>query len=237
MHRQDETRRQDDVADTHSSPAALPAGRRILVIGASQGIGLATCKAALSAGFRVRGFARNIDRSSLHHPDFEAVRADALNEADVAEALRGCDAVVQTLGIKADPATLINPVTLFSRATDVLLPAMRAADVARLVTVTGYGVGDSRRALPLPERLLFEAVMGRVAADKERQESAIRASDTQWTILRPGFLTLVASCPAARLRADPADWRNGFVSRNAVADAIVDLLRGGGYLHKAVVFT
>lgn len=236
MHTRDETHGQE-ASDVHSAQTALAPGARVLVIGASRGIGLATCKAAIAAGFKVRGFARNIDRISLQHPDFEAVRGDALNETDIAEALRGCDAVVQTLGIKADPATLINPVTLFSRATDVLLPAMRAADVARLVAVTGYGVGDSRRALPLPERILFETVMGRVAADKERQESAIRASDTQWTILRPGFLTLAASCPDARLRVDPADWRNGFVSRNAVADAIIRLLRGGGYLHKAVVFT
>ncbi len=217
--------------------AALAPGSRILVMGASRGIGLATCKAALDAGFRVRGFARKIDQSMLRHRDFEAVQGDALDEIDVATALRDCDGVVQTLGINADPATLINPVTLFSRASGVLLPAMRNEGVLRLVAVTGYGVGDSRTALPLPERILFETVMGRVAADKERQESAIRASDTQWTILRPGFLTRVASCPAARLRVDPQEWRNGFVSRRAVADAIVALLRNGDLLHKAAVFT
>jgi uncharacterized protein YbjT (DUF2867 family) len=222
--------------------AGLAPGARILVIGASRGIGLATCRAALMQGYRVRAFARNITAHAINHPGYEVVRGDALDTEDVARALTDCDAVVQTLGIKADPQTLINPVTLFSQATQVLLAQIRALGESasrpiRLIAITGYGVGDSRRALPLPERVLFEAVMGRVAADKERQESLIRASDTDWTILRPGFLTRAVSCPQARLRADPREWRNGFVSRDTVADTIVSLLRTGDQSHKAVVLT
>lgn len=224
-------------AEQGLAPAA-----RILVIGASRGIGLATCRAALAQGYRVRAFARNITAQAINHPDYEAMRGDALDPGDVARALAGCDAVVLTLGVKADPATLLNPVTLFSRATQVLLTQIRAAadDGARpirLIAVTGYGVGDSRRALPLPERVLFEAVMGRVAADKERQESLIRASDTAWTILRPGFLTRAVSCPRARIRTDPREWRNGFVSRDTVADTILSLLRTGDHVHEVAILT
>lgn len=215
----------------------LAPGARILVIGASRGIGRETCAAALDAGFRVRGFARNIADTAFRHRDFEAVRGDALDFQDMALAMEDCDAVVQSLGIHADPATLLAPVSLFSQATRVMLQAMAHADASRLVAVTGYGVGDSRRALALPERIAFEAVMGRVAADKERQESLIRASGTDWTILRPGFLTRAVSCSSARLRADPAEWRNGFVSRRDVAAQIVMLLRTGAYTRNAVVFT
>lgn len=220
----------------------LAPGARILVIGASRGIGLATCRAALSQGYRVRAFARNITAHAIRHPDYEAMQGDALDPGDVARALVGCDAVVQTLGITADPATLLNPVTLFSQATQLLLTQIRAIAndtprPIRLIAITGYGVGDSRRALPLPERVLFEAVMGRVAADKERQESLIRSSDTAWTILRPGFLTRAVSCPRARLRTDPQEWRNGFVSRDTVADTILSLLRTGDHIHKAAVLT
>lgn len=215
----------------------LAPGARILVIGASRGIGRATCRAALKAGYRVRGFARNIAGAGIRHRDFEAFSGDALEYADLAEAMHGCDGVVQSLGIRADPATLLAPVSLFSQATRVMLQAMAQTGADRLVAVTGYGVGDSRRSLSLPERILFETVMGRVAADKERQESLIRASDIAWTILRPGFLTRAVSCPSARLRADPGEWRNGFVSREAVAGQIVSLLRSGEYSHNALVFT
>ncbi len=215
----------------------LAPGARILVIGASRGIGRETCAAALKAGYRVRGFARGIEDRAFRHHAFEAVAGDALDFHDMTRALEGCDAVVQSLGIRADPATLLAPVSLFSQATRVMLQAMAHAGTPRLVAVTGYGVGDSRRALALPERVLFETVMGRVAADKERQESLIRASDTHWTILRPGFLTRAVSCPSARLRADPGEWRNGFVSRSAVAEQIVGLLRSGAYSGNAVVFT
>ena len=85
----------------------LAPGARILVIGASRGIGLATCRAALARGYRVRAFARNITAHAIRHPDYEAVQGDALDPGDVARALAGCDAVVQTLGVTGgsrDPA-------------------------------------------------------------------------------------------------------------------------------------
>jgi len=215
----------------------LAPGARILVIGASSGIGRETCAAALEAGYLVRGFARSITRRDFRHGAFEAVAGDALDREAMVRAVEGCDAVVQSLGIRADPATLLAPVSLFSQATGVMLEAMAQNGVGRVVAVTGYGIGDSRRALALPERIAFEAVMGRVAADKERQEDLLRASDAHWTILRPGFLTRAVSCPSARLRVDPADWRNGFVSRRDVAAQIVTLLRTGAYDREAVVFT
>ena len=78
--------------------------------------------------------------------------------------------------------------------------------ISRLIAITGYGIGDSRRALPLPERVLFEAVMGRVAADKERQESLIRIQRTlpgpscaRASLTRAGFMP--AGAPAGRSRA------------------------------------
>ncbi len=220
-----------------SEETGLAPGARILVIGASSGIGRETCASALEAGSLVRGFARSITRRDFRHEAFEAVAGDALDREAMVRAMEGCDAVVQSLGIRADPATLLAPVSLFSQATGVMLEAMAQNGVRRVVAVTGYGIGDSRRALALPERIAFEAVMGRVAADKERQEDLLRASDAHWTILRPGFLTRAVSCPSARLRVDPADWRNGFVSRRDVAAQIVTLLRTGAYDREAVVFT
>ena len=50
----------------------------ILVIGASQGIGLETVKAALAAGHRVRAFARSAGRIELSDPDLKDCCADTL---------------------------------------------------------------------------------------------------------------------------------------------------------------
>ena len=65
----------------------------------------------------------------------------ALKAEDVEAALIGVDVVIQTLGVGL--GDLFRPVHLFSDATRVLIAAMRAQGVKRLICVTGFGAGDS----------------------------------------------------------------------------------------------
>ena len=146
----------------------------VLVIGASQGIGLETVKAALAAGHRVRAFARSAATMSLSDQGLERFPGDALNAADVTSALEGIDVVVQALGVPAK--NLLGPVTLFSAATNVLVPAMEKAGVRRILAVTGFGTGDSRDAIGLLQRIPFRLVFGRAYDDKDAQEMRIRRS-------------------------------------------------------------
>jgi NAD(P)-dependent dehydrogenase (short-subunit alcohol dehydrogenase family) len=56
---------------------------RVLIIGASKGIGLDTTRQALEAGHHVRAFARSADRISLSSSKLEKMPADALESKDV----------------------------------------------------------------------------------------------------------------------------------------------------------
>ena len=118
---------------------------RVLIIGASKGIGLETTRQALKAGYEVRALARSAAGISLSYPKLEKVRGDALKREDVEGALIGVDVVIQTLGVKL--GDLFQPVHLFSDATRVLIAAMRAQRVRRLISVTGFGAGDSRASI------------------------------------------------------------------------------------------
>ena len=113
----------------------------ILVIGASGGIGLETVKRALKEGHRVRAFARSAEQIRLEDPNLERFVGDAIEPADVCRALVGMDAVIQTLGVKAGPEMVIRGTKLFSKATRVLIEAMQAEGVSRLIAVTGFGTG------------------------------------------------------------------------------------------------
>jgi len=117
---------------------------RVLIIGASKGIGLETVRSALEAGHKVRALARSATSISLAHPQLEKVRGNALVREDVEAALQGVDVVIQTLGVSF--TELFGPVHLFSDATRVLVAAMAARGVKRLICVTGFGAGDSRTA-------------------------------------------------------------------------------------------
>lgn len=205
----------------------------VLVIGASKGIGLETVKAAFAAGHRVRAFARSANRIEMSAPNLERFPGDALNRRDVEAALDGVDAVVQAPGIPA--RDLLRPVRLFSDATGTLIPAMEQANVQRLIAVTGFGAGESRDAISPLQRLPFRLLLGHAYDDKDAQETRIRRSKLDWTLVRPGLLTGGKATGRYRVLDEPSSWRNGLIARADVAHFIVDQIEGTTRVGKAVV--
>jgi putative NADH-flavin reductase len=206
---------------------------RVLIIGASKGIGLETTRQALAAGHDVRALARSTVGIRNSDPKLQKFRGDALNRENVKTALIGVDVVVQTLGVGL--GDLFQPVHLFSDATRVLIDAMTAQGVKRLICVTGFGAGDSRASISLLQRLPFQAVFGRAYADKSRQERLIRQSALDWTIVRPGVLTNGPRTGRFHILSEPSQWRNGMISRTDVADFLVRQIVDRTYLHKTPV--
>ncbi|MEW5965104.1 MAG: SDR family NAD(P)-dependent oxidoreductase [Pseudomonadota bacterium] len=203
---------------------------RVLVIGASRGIGLATVAALLAAGHEVRALARSAHAIAIDDPRLDKRDGDALRPADIETALDGVDAVVQAVGVAAGPV-LITGTTLFSKSTRVLVDAMKAKGVRRLVAVTGLGAGDSRgRGGALYDLVLFPLLLKRIYDDKDVQEQIIRASGLEWTILRPGLLTDGPATGTARVLVDPKDWTGGRVSRADVARVIAAELAEGRHV-------
>ena len=206
----------------------------ILVLGATSGIGALTVDEALHRGQRVRGFARSAE-SLAPRDGLEPFAGDAQTPEDLARALEGVRAVIYALGIRERVSMIWQKETLFSRTTATLIDAMQAANVARLVAVTGFGAGRSRDAMSTLERLGHNAVLGRVYDDKSRQEALIMQSGLDWTIARPVILTKGARSGRARVLRDPAAWRNGLISRSDVAAYLVDAVIEGLDLHSDVV--
>lgn len=207
---------------------------KLLVIGATQGIGADTVSEALARGHTVRAMARGADALEPGER-LEPFAGDATDPEDVARALSGVDAVIVTLGIRERLAMLWQEERLFSTATGVLLPLMAAHGPARLIVVTGFGAGESRAAMSAPERLGHKAILGRPYADKDRQEALVEASDLDWTIVRPVILTNSEARDTVRVLDDPATWRNGLVSRKSVARVLVDLAESGAHSRQGVV--
>jgi uncharacterized protein YbjT (DUF2867 family) len=207
----------------------------VLVIGASKGIGLETVKQALEAGHHVRALARSAPRIPVRHAQLEKMKGNALDRATVERALDGIDVVIQTLGISGGPDILFKPVRLFSDSTRILVAAMEAKLVNRLICVTGLGAGESRGK----GNLLYNAVIGlvlvRVYDDKTLQERIIRNSTLDWVVARPGVLTNKARTGRYKVLIDPRDWRTGFISRANVADFLVKQIADDAYLHQAPV--
>lgn len=209
----------------------------ILVIGGRSGIGLETVRACLEAGHAVRAFSRFADRTPIRHDRLETVNGSALSKDDVGAALEGIDAVVLALGVPANLRMITGPITLFSEATRVVVPAMQAAGVKRLVCVTGFGAGSSRAAIHPLQAIPFNLVFAPAYGDKSIQEEIIKQSDLDWTIVRPGVLTNGRRTGRYRVRTQRKDWKNGIISRRDVADYIVRALADDGTIGQEPVLT
>lgn len=206
--------------------------KTLLIMGASNGIGLAATHLALERGYAVRAFARSAGRIPVEHERLRKLMGDARSPADVRAALTGVDAVLQALGVPGDRRMITGPVDLFSTATRALLPAMKEAGVRRLVSVTGFGAGDSRTTISPLQRIGFLLVFGRAYADKDIQEALIRESPLDWVIVRPGVLTNGRASGRYRVLAEPGEWRNGIIARADVADFMLRQVESDEYLHR-----
>lgn len=208
---------------------------KVLVIGASKGIGLETVRRALEMDHGVRALARSAPSIAVNHPQLEKMAGDALDPATVKRALDGIDVVIQALGVSGSPDILFKPIRLFSDATRVLVAAMEETGVKRLIAVTGLGAGDSRGKAGFLYNAFIQLILVRAYDDKDLQERIIRNSALDWVIARPGGLTNGARSDRYKVLTSPKDWRAGFISRADVADFLVKQIDSDTYLRQAPV--
>ena len=196
---------------------------KVLIIGASRGIGLETVRAALRAGHRVRALARSAARMPTQDANLDTVSGDALDRDTIRDALQDVEVVIQTLGINFAPKLIFEGTTLFSGSTRILVDAMKVAGVKRLIAVTGLGAGDSRgHGGFIYDAVVFPLLLKRVYDDKDVQEWIIRSSGLEWTIVRPGLLRNRPATGRYRVLTASKDWQFGAISRSDVANFLVE---------------
>jgi len=159
---------------------------KVLIIGASRGIGLETVRAALRSGHSVRALARSAASIPIQDADLDKVSGNALDRGTIKSALQDVEVVIQTLGVDFSPRVIFEGTTLFSESTRIMVDAMKAAGVRRLITVTGLGAGDSRgHGGLLYDAVVFPLLMKRVYDDKDVQEWIVKSSGLDWTHRAP----------------------------------------------------
>jgi putative NADH-flavin reductase len=190
----------------------------LLVVGASHGIGLEIVKQGVSAGHNISAMARSPESISLSSETLRIIKGDILDKNALEEAVTGQDAVCITIGSKPT----LKQVSVFSEGTINVIEAMKKHSRKVLLCITGIGAGDSRgHGGFLYDKVFNPLLLGRMYADKDRQEEIVRNSGLEWTIVRPGFLTNGPRTGQYQVLSDMSGVRAKKISRADVADFIL----------------
>lgn len=165
----------------------------LLIFGATGATGQHLVRLAVSQGHHVTAFVRDPGRLLHSSPLLSYVVGDVMQSSSVETAMPGQDAVLCALGTmpetKADRPRRQPGIPVCSVGTRNILEAMSSHQCRRIVVESSTSVGESRYTGILGAAALVRTVLRGVMEDKELQEAALRASNADWTIVRPVRLT------------------------------------------------
>lgn len=200
----------------------------ITVFGATGGIGRHVVQQALDAGHDVTAFTRDAGRMATGRERLHVVQGDPTDPAQVLPAVKDAQAIVVALGAGRRG-------TVREAGTRAVVEAAGEAGVRRLVCLSTIGVGDSRANLtPFWKYVMFGALLRRAYADHVRQEELVRASELDWTVVRPGAYTDGPLTGRYRHGFGPGDRAKLKISRADVAHFVLRQLDDATYLRSAV---
>ena len=190
---------------------------KLVVLGATGGIGLEIVRQAIEHGHAVTAFVRSPERLREFQGRIRVIQGDVLNSVELARAIEGHDAVLSGFGPRVPIAK--SDANLLREFAVALTTAMQHAGVRRIVVVsTAFLFRDS--IIP-PTYLFGRLFFPGVVTDSEGMERTIRASDLDWTIVRPPQLTDRGRSEKYRVREGHLP-RFGFnIPRADVADCVI----------------
>jgi putative NADH-flavin reductase len=201
---------------------------KLLVLGATGGIGLEIVKQAVERGHSVTALVRAPERLQTIRNRIAIVRGNLLDSRELAQVLEGHDAVLSSFGPR-DPRA--NGYLLKSFA-GALTSAMLHSQTRRLIVISvAFLFKDS--IIP-PAYLAGRLFFGHHVGDATAMENIVMRSGLDWTIVRPPQLTDKPRTGTYRVREGHLPLFGFKISRADVADYMIKAVEDGASIGKIV---
>ncbi len=203
---------------------------KLIILGATGGIGLELVRKAMERGHRVTAFVRVTARLAEFGDRIDVIQGDVLNSAELAKALEGQDAVLSGFGPRTPIAK--TDADLLRRFAAALVSAMLSTRTRRVIVVSMATL--FKDAIIPPAYLVGRLFFRDLVIDAAGMEDAIQKSGLDWTIVRPPQLTNKPRSGKYRVREGHLP-RFGFkISRADVADYMIGIAENRGSVGKIV---
>jgi putative NADH-flavin reductase len=207
---------------------------KLLIIGATRGIGRCLLEQALERGHEVAALVRNRKRLNFNHDKLIVIEGDIRDKQAVQQATEGQEGVCITIGV----GSTRKPVSTFSIGTRNVIEAMTKSTAKTLICITGIGAGDSKNHGGfLYDKIFNPLLLKTIYEDKDRQEDLVRNSGLDWVIVRPGFLSNGPLTGKYKILTDLEGVTAGKISRADVAHFTLQEFEQKRYLSKTPLLT
>lgn len=155
---------------------------KIVVFGASRGVGLEVVKQALEEGQQVTAFIRTPSKMEIKHENLVLFQGDAMDAIAVEKAIHAQDAVISALGPTRPPVP-----GMMEMAARNIVNAMKKHGVQRIVSTTGAGVRQPEDRPKFADHMisfLLNLLAKEVVLDSAANVKIIQTSKLDWTIVR-----------------------------------------------------
>lgn len=162
----------------------------ILVLGATGNTGRQFVNMALQRGHKITAVVRSIAAIN-EQSGLTIIQGDVLDPAVLIDASNGMDAIVSCLGIRkknpSDPwSPLVSPEDFTTRCAVVIVDAMKANGIKRLVVISSAGIGESWETVDIELRKVIQSSsVGKIFLDLNNMEKVLEKSGLDTLAVRP----------------------------------------------------
>ena len=205
---------------------------KIVVFGASGGMGIKVVEQALEAKHIVTAFLRTPSKIAIQHPNLTLFQGDVMNTAAVENAIAGQEVVISVLHTTRPPVP-----DMMETAAKNIISAMQKHGVRRIISTTGAAVPQPEDQPKFGDRLINALISifdKNFVVDSSANVKVIQDSDLDWTIAR--FPRLMDGAHTGKYRVAYLGKGSGTqITRADGADFVLKELTEKKWLRKAPV--
>ncbi|AMR33175.1 epimerase [Mucilaginibacter sp. PAMC 26640] len=206
----------------------MPQNLKVAIIGGTGKAGKYVVKQLLSRNIPVKFLHRSPEELQIDNPLIQFIKGDARDYDALLELLKGCTAIINTVG---QP---IGEPPLFSDVTTKLLKAMAKLNIRRYISATGLNVDtplDNKSAKTKFGTDWMYQHYPKTTRDKQVEYELLAASMLDWTLVRLPMIQQTDELPATITSLE--DCPGDFISASSLGAWMTDQLTSDKFIRKA----
>tara|TARA_B110000014_G_C19887005_1_gene458991 strand:+ start:16 stop:672 length:657 start_codon:yes stop_codon:yes gene_type:complete len=212
---------------------------RILLLGATKGLGKEILKEAIGLGFEINCLVRNTKKFPVEQNNIRVFEGDATSSIDLENAVQDSKIIISTLNVMRKNlfpwSNITNDKNTISKSSKNIIDISKRKKIKHLISISAWGVNESLDHIPIWFKLLIKnSNLKYPYIDHGKSEKLLLNSNLNWTILRPSALVNFLNNHQVKESISLKNKPSLIISRKSLAKFIINIVDKKNYYNKIV---